>query len=719
MRNNWIGGRRAVALAVGVALAGSLNVAVAQSFGGNDGIGLTQKPEQVVNSSGLDSKQSYDGIIIGYRSGELRSFDERALARQLDAVAAETGQNLSFERTLATGAQLVKLGRRADAATMRRVMEALGRDPAVAYVEPDIMMQPLYTPNDSSYSAQWHYFESTGGMNLPQAWDIGTGTGVVVAVLDTGITSHSDLNGNVVAGYDFVSNSTNARDGNGRDSNPADQGDWSAANECYSGSPASNSSWHGTHVAGTIAAVTGNGSGVAGVAFGAKIQPVRVLAKCGGSLSDIADAMVWASGGSVSGVPTNSTPAKVINMSLGGSGSCPSTYQNAINSAVGRGTVVVVAAGNSNTNASGATPANCANVVTVAATNRSGGRSYYSNYGSVVDVSAPGGELTQSSSSNGVYSTLNSGSTTPGSQSYAYYQGTSMATPHVAGLAALILGEASRTPAQIESLLKSTARALPGSCSGGCGAGIVDSLAALQSLGGGGGGGGGGGSSELENGVPVSGLGAASGGTLRYTMVVPAGASNLSFNISGGSGDADLYVKFGSEPSTSSYDCRPYLNGNSESCSFPTPQAGTYHVMLQAYSTFSGVNLVGSYTAGGGGGGGGGQSFFENTTNYTINDYSDIRSPITVSGRSGNAPSDLEVSVRIIHTYQGDLQVYLIAPDGSSYTLHNRTGGGTDNLIKTYTVNASSELANGTWNLRVRDRANGDTGYLDEWSLQF
>ncbi|MCB1608594.1 MAG: proprotein convertase P-domain-containing protein, partial [Xanthomonadales bacterium] len=112
-------------------------------------------------------------------------------------------------------------------------------------------------------------------------------------------------------------------------------------------------------------------------------------------------------------------------------------------------------------------------------------------------------------------------------------------------------------------------------------------------------------------------------------------------------------------------------------------------------------------------------SFFENTTNYTINDNSDIYSPITVSGRTGNAPSNLQVSVNIIHTYQGDLQVYLIAPDGSSYTLHNRTGGGTDNLIKTYTVNASSEVANGTWQLRVRDRAAGDTGYLDSWSLQF
>jgi serine protease len=332
----------------------------------------------------------------------------------------------------------------------------------------------------------------------------------------------------------------------------------------------------------------------------------------------------------------------------------------------------------------------------------------------VIDVSAPGGELTQSTSSGGVLSTLNNGTTTPGSQSYAMYQGTSMAAPHVAGLAALILSQASKTPAEIEAILKSTARPLPGACSGGCGAGIVNALAALQSLGGGGGGGGG---NTLTNGVAVTGLAASTGSELRYTMSVPSGASNLSFVIAGGTGDADLYVRFGNEPSTSTYDCRPYLNGNNETCTFATPQAGTYHVMLRAYSAFSGVSLTGSYT--GGGGGGTQPSFFENTSNYTINDNSDIYSPINVSGRTGNAPSNLQVSVRIIHTYIGDLQVYLIAPDGVSYTLHNRTGGSTQNLITTYTVNASARPANGQWRLRVRDRARGDTGYLDEWSLQF
>ena len=229
-----------------------------------------------------------------------------------------------------------------------------------------------------------------------------------------------------------------AADGNGRDADPSDPGDATVAGQCGAGSGASNSSWHGTHVAGSIAAKTNNG---VGVAFNAKIVPVRVLGKCGGYPSDIADAIIWASGGAVSGVPANANPARVINMSLGGGGACANTSQNAINSARSRGTVVVVAAGNSNADASGANPANCPGVVAVAATNRSGGRAYYSNYGAVVDVAAPGGDAR--TAGGGILSTLNAGTTTPGADSYAFYQGTSMAAPHVAGVAALML---SKTP---------------------------------------------------------------------------------------------------------------------------------------------------------------------------------------------------------------------------------------------------------------------------------
>nr|WP_285836723.1 S8 family serine peptidase [Micrococcus luteus] len=311
-------------------------------------------------------------------------------------------------------------------------------------------------------------------MRVPGAWDRTTGSGATVAVIDTGITSHPDLERNVVPGYDFISDSAAARDGGGRDSNPRDEGDWYAAGECGTAG-ASDSSWHGSHVAGTVAAVA-DSQGVVGVAPNAKIQPIRVLGRCGGSLSDIADAVVWAAGGTVAGVPANPNPADVINMSLGGSGVCGTTYQNAINAAVSRGVPVVVAAGNENQPAANVRPANCRNTIVVAASTPQGARASFSNYGSAVDVTAPGANI---------ISTVNNGATTPTTAGHAAYNGTSMATPHVAGLAGLLLAtKPSLTPANVESTLTSTARSMPVTCSAGCGAGLADATAAVSSLGG-------------------------------------------------------------------------------------------------------------------------------------------------------------------------------------------------------------------------------------------
>ncbi|HEX3138480.1 MAG TPA: S8 family peptidase, partial [Rhizobacter sp.] len=422
-----------------------------------------------------------DRLIIKYRGNPASS---PALHARAQEAAARRGLRLQLLRQGALGTHVMKLGQRLSHAEVHQLArEIMASDASVEYAEPDRILQALATPNDTQYGQQWHYYEAKGGLNLPPAWDLSTGAGVVVAVIDTGYRPHADLAANIIGGYDFIKDTTNGNDGNARDSDAKDPGDYSTYGQCGLFTTSHNSSWHGTHVAGTIAAVTNNGSGVAGIAYGAKVMPVRVLGACGGYTSDIADGIVWASGGSVSGAPANPNPARVINMSLGGSGSCDSTSQNAINSARSRGTVVVVAAGNSNANASGFSPASCSGVITVAATNRNGGRASYSNYGSLVAVAAPGGD-TSSSASNGILSTLNSGSTGPGSDSYAYYQGTSMATPHVVGVVALMLSvNPSLTPDEVAAKLKSSARAFPATCSQ-CGSGIVDAYAAVVAAGG-------------------------------------------------------------------------------------------------------------------------------------------------------------------------------------------------------------------------------------------
>ncbi|MEW2422133.1 S8 family serine peptidase [Streptomyces nigra] len=542
-------------------------------------------------------------LIVGYESGAAEAKSDKAAKADAAAKGKKAGEDLGFARRLGSGAALVDLGDDVTTKDVGDVVAAYQSDPQVAYVVPDRLNKPQATPNDTEYAKQWDLFETTAGMRVPGAWDVATGTGVTVAVIDTGYVSHSDLAANIVAGYDFISDATVANDGNGRDSNPADPGDWTAANECQSGDPAYGSSWHGTHVAGTIAAVTNNGKGVAGIAYGAKVSPLRVLGKCGGYDSDIIDAITWASGGTVSGVPANANVAKVINMSLGGGGSCTTATQSAINAAVSRGTTVVVAAGNSNANAANYSPASCANVISVAAADRQGNRSYYSNYGTVVDIAAPGGE-TNSVTADGILSTLNSGAQGPSGENYAYYQGTSMAAPHIAGLAALMKSaNASLTPAQIESAIKTNARTLPGTCSGGCGAGLADATKTVQAV---------------------------SGGSTGGTTFTSTSALSI-------------------------------------------PDAG-----------------------------------------------SAVESPITVSGRGGNAPSALKVDVDITHTYRGDLVVDLVAPDGSAYRLKSSSGSDSaDDVRATYTVNASTETADGTWKLRVRDTAAQDTGRINSWSLTF
>lgn len=428
----------------------------------------------------ISSSPTTDRIIVKYKQDSTIGRSASMTQETVDKASRRAGHNLRHLRRMATGAQVMHLGSRKSQAEINLIINRLKQDPNIEYAEPDLMMHPMAVPNDPSYYDQWHYFEADGGLNLPGAWDITQGEGVVVAVIDTGYLAHTDLMDNLLPGYDMISDSDIAVDGDGRDSDASDPGDWYT--DSYCGNPLYpefDSSWHGTHVAGTIAAVTNNNMGIAGIAHKAKVLPVRVLGRCGGYTSDIADGIVWSAGGSVSGAPANETPAQVLNLSLGGFGLCGSTTQSAINTARSLGATVVVAAGNSGRNAFWFSPANCSGVITVSATNRSGGLAYYSNYGNVVDVAAPGGE-TSSVESDGVLSTLNSGARTPGSDSFAYYAGTSMAAPHVAGTAALIYSvKPNVTPDEVESILTSTARSFTGSCRR-CGSGIVDAAAAVE-----------------------------------------------------------------------------------------------------------------------------------------------------------------------------------------------------------------------------------------------
>ncbi|MFN8596649.1 MAG: S8 family serine peptidase [Anaerolineae bacterium] len=430
-----------------------------------------------------------DQIIVKYRATSaahslLKSSPEAELKRLSEAAAT----TLAYVREMSGDAHVVRLAQRQTVAEVAQVADRLAALPEIEYAVPDRVLHPLLTPNDAQYSNQWHYFD-TYGIDAPAAWDITTGSAnIVVAVIDTGILGHGDLAGRTVGGYDFITDSRIANDGTGRDADPSDPGDWITAAESSSGffvgCDVSGSSWHGSHVAGTIGAASNNTLGVAGINWNSKILPVRVLGKCGGMDSDIIDGMRWAAGLPVAGVPNNPNPAKVINMSLGGSGACDAAQQAAINEIVAAGTTVVVAAGNSNADASGFSPASCNNVIAVAATNRTGNRSYYSNFGSVVDIAAPGGETTVTS--NGVLSTLNAGTTSPGADSYAYYQGTSMASPHVAGVASLVVSlNPNLSPNQVSAILRGTVKAFPGGSTCNisiCGTGIVNAFNAVNVL---------------------------------------------------------------------------------------------------------------------------------------------------------------------------------------------------------------------------------------------
>lgn len=392
----------------------------------------------------------------------------------------------SYVRSTALDASVVTTSAALTPAQAQQYMNALSANSKVASVSPDMRryatVDNTSAPvkiNDPKMNRMWS-LTGEKGISALEAWGTTRGQGVTVAVLDSGITAHPDLDANVLPGYDFIAESAFSNDGNGRDSDPTDAGNWTVDDQCFTGSKATPSDWHGTHVAGTIAAIANNNEGIAGVAPEAKIVPVRVLGACGGFDSDITDGIIWAAGGSVRGVPANQHPAQVINMSIGSEGTCTTPYRQAIAQANKRGSIVVVAAGNNNFDASKSSPGNCEDVITVGATDKNGKRSYFSNYGSRVDVSAPGGDRRYWGG--GILSTLNAGKTAPGKADYAEYQGTSMAAPHVAGIVALMKAvDPKLTYAQAKKVLQSTSQSVECDQSA-CGSGIVNAARAVQQV---------------------------------------------------------------------------------------------------------------------------------------------------------------------------------------------------------------------------------------------
>ncbi|WP_439520558.1 S8 family serine peptidase [Hydrogenophaga sp.] len=444
-------------------------------------------------------------------------------------LAKEAGVDLAGAGE-AGNAHLLRFDRPLKGQALERALRRLRLHPEVAWVEPNVLVKRQQLapgePDDPLFGLQWHLqppdnITNFSGLNLPAAWSIRHGSSVVVAVVDSGVRfDHPDLAGRLLPGYDMVSEIDIANDGDGRDADASDPGDWVTAGEAgqgvFQGCDASPSAWHGTFIAGQIAAASNNAAGVVGLNWTASVLPVRVSGKCGALLSDLLDGLRWAAGLSVAGAPANPTPARVINLSFGGDAPCSQAYQDTIDEVTrddsGRkGALVVVAAGNGLPQGNSALlrPADCQRVMAVGAARKDGAKAAYSNFGAGVALMAPGGSA-ESSPNNLLVSTDNCGKTSPGSpadgdclnvpppgHSYGYKQGTSFSAPQAAGVASLMLGiNPALSPAQLIDRMKTGARSHTfdpshSTCSAThtgvcncttatCGAGLLDAERSMQ-----------------------------------------------------------------------------------------------------------------------------------------------------------------------------------------------------------------------------------------------
>lgn len=409
---------------------------------------------------------------------------------ELGALTAAAGTPVAYERALVADAHLVRLpevstGADADAAAAR-----IARLPQVAYAERSRVWKAQRTANDTYFATQFYLRPGATTVDAVGAWDVTTGAPeVVVAVIDSGIRPHADLALRTLPGYDFIVSPSTANDGDERDADPSDPGDWIDAAD-LAGSFAgleceiARSSWHGTAVAGAIAANGNNGRYAAGMDWSARILPLRTLGKCGGDDFDIAEALAWAGGLPVTGLPDNPHPAHVVNLSLGSVGACPRYFQNVVDLVFAKGfTRAIVASAGNQGNTAAHTPSDCTGVISVTATNDDGSRAAYANYGARVDIAAPGGNARSAGGANFLALT-DRGRTIPEGDTIAYYAGTSLATPLVSGTAALMLSLAPQlTPTQLRDIIKAAAKPFPaasGCTPATCGAGILDTAGAVR-----------------------------------------------------------------------------------------------------------------------------------------------------------------------------------------------------------------------------------------------
>jgi serine protease len=427
------------------------------------------------------------GLIVHYRDPAKRAAaakNERLAAADIAKMSSVVGAKITAHRAMSGESYAAALEVPTDLLGGEQLAQRLAMDPEVEWVDLNVAHYAQLVPNDQFFTLQWNLTSAVAGIRAPQAWDITTGSSnIVVGVVDTGYVPHPDFAGRVLQGADTISDPAVARDGSGRDADPTDMGTYGLAGEC--GASAHTSSWHGTHVMGIIGANGNNGIGIAGVDWNARLLPVRALGRCdAGASADIIDGIAWAAGLDVPGLARNTAPARVINMSLRGPGACTIAYTAQLADAMSRRATVIVAAGNDNSSALDFIPASCALVMTVAAVGPTGDKAPYSNFSTGLEIAAPGGDQSRAAS-DGIPSAWWTGAQgNPGSADYTYYQGTSQATPHVSGVAALMLAVApTLSVAQIRDVIQTTATPFPAGsrCAtrGDCGTGIVNAAAAV------------------------------------------------------------------------------------------------------------------------------------------------------------------------------------------------------------------------------------------------